>query len=201
MSNKISVILTRSESCPHCINFMPIFKLAKNICKNFDELKNYEVKFEDYNLEDNAVRNTFMITHLNLIDKVKGYPTVFINFKNNYDEVEHTVINGDISENVNESESESDNKNENDNINENDSDNKSNYIDKQYMTAAKKFIENISNVLKSRNSDNKILFIQQGGNNDVHEFKNNLNNEESYKNKYHKYKSKYIELKNNMKKN
>jgi hypothetical protein len=165
MSHKIRIILTRANWCPHCHHFEPIFNAAKNIYKEFGELNNYEIKFEDYDLADDDIKNTFMINHYNIKDKIKGYPTVFINFKNknqntnDYITIDHTVIDENIK--------------------------KAN----QHEEAAKRFIKNVQNVLSSLNSDNKVLYVQEGGN------INNFEKEEIYKKKYIKYKSKYIELK------
>ncbi len=170
MSNKITIILTRANWCPHCEHFEPIYKIAKDIHKEFGEFQNYEVDFEDYDLADEDIKNTFMLNHFDIKDKVKGYPTVFINFKNknyknNYQLVDHTVVDEKI------------NKNE------------------QHEEAAKRFIKNICNVLMNFKSENKVLHLQQGGNN-MFESSNNLKNKEIYKKKYLKYKSKYLELKN-----
>lgn len=166
MSNKISVILTRANWCPHCHHFEPIYNIAKDIYKEFEELKNYEINFEDYDLADDDIKNTFMVNHYDIKDKIKGYPTVFVNLKNknkhtnNYLTIDHTTINDEIKE-----------------------------ID-QHEEAAKRFIKNIVNVLNTNNSDNKVLYIQKGG------YNKDLEHEKTYKKKYLKYKSKYLELKN-----
>ena len=178
MSQKISVILTRAEWCPHCKNFEPIYETAKNIHKKFEELKNYDIKFEDYDIANDDVKNTFMLNHYEIKDKIKGYPTVFINLKNknqktnNYFMIDHTIVD----EKLNELE--------------------------QHEEAAKRFIKNIYNSLKSINSDNKVLYMQEGGNVvDERELKKDLEKEDIYKKKYLKYKSKYLKLKNTLNSN
>ena len=195
MSQKISIILTRANWCPHCQHFEPIFENAKKLYKNHDYLKDFEIGFEDYDLANDDVKNTFMLNHNDIKDKIQGYPTVFVNLKNktskqnDYFTIEHTVID-----------------NNDDNIDES----------KQIEQAAINFLLNITNGLKSFNSENKVLFIHKGGNNSSKD--NNFNqfnqfnqcgiggsfldlkNKDIYKEKYLKYKSKYIELKNSINK-
>lgn len=176
MTQKISIILTRANWCPHCQHFEPIFEIAKNIYTKHDYLKDFEIGFEDYDLANDDVKNTFMLNHYDIKDKILGYPTVFINLKNktsklnNYFTIDHTVIDNNIDES------------------------------KQHTEAAKIFLENIANGLKSFNSENKVLFIQKGGNKlnqcSIGGGLNDLKNEPIYKEKYLKYKSKYLKLKN-----
>jgi len=175
MSNEqISIILARAYWCGHCQKFELIYNKVKKIYKEVDYLNNLEIKFEDYDIANDDIKKIFMINHYDIKDKIEGYPTVFINFKNKnkkinqYFPIEHTVIDENI------------NKNE------------------QHEEAAKRFMEKIINVLKSNNSDNKILYLQKGGNikdKSESELKHDLN-EEIYKNKYQKYKLKYLKLKN-----
>lgn len=186
MSQEISIILTRANWCPHCKHFEPIFKLAKEIYESGKDkfFKDYKIKFEDYDLADNNVKNTFTLNHYDIKDKIKGYPTLFVNLKNktskskDYIQVDHTVINDELSKNT------------------------------QDKDAAKRFIKNIANTLKGIDSDNKISYIQQGGKLDDNKCSLNFNNNEidnivggendKYKSKYLKYKSKYLKLKNKM---
>jgi len=157
MSNKISIILARANWCHFCRDFEPIYNLAKDIHKKFDELKNYDIDFEDYDLADDDIKNTFMVNYYDLKDKLKGYPTVFVNFKNknqkinNYVTIDHTIVNDNVKQ------------------------------DNQHIDAAERFIKNIINILMSKNSDNKILYVQDGGNNKC-EFKNDYDNDD-YKKK------------------
>ncbi len=191
MTQKISIILTRANWCPHCQHFEPIFENAKNTYKKQDYLKDFEIKFEDYDLANDDVNNTFMLNHNDIKDEIQGYPTVFVNLKNktskqnNYFTVEHTVIDSNIDKS------------------------------KQIEEATEKFLQNITNGLKSLDSENKVLFIQKGGhylnNKNQLDQLNQLNklnqcgiggsisdikNKDLYKAKYLKYKSKYIQLKN-----
>ena len=161
MKQEITIILTKSSSCPHCKNFEPIYEKAKEIYESNNFLKNYVIKFEDYDMVNDSERNTFAINHNSIVNKIEGYPTVFISIKgtNNYDAIEHTIIDYKINE-----------KN-------------------QQEDAAKRFLENIVNQLKTLKSDSKILYIQNGGS------RSNTFTNETYKKKYLKYKFKYYELK------
>src|SRR3990167_5122036 len=104
MSQELTVILTRANWCPHCQYFEPIFKLAKESYKNNKDLKKYNIKFEDYDMADEDVKNTFMINHFNAMEKIIGYPTVLVNLKNKLDKkneyhiIDHTIIDKNIEE-------------------------------------------------------------------------------------------------------
>lgn len=183
MSQEISVILTRANWCPHCKHFEPIFKLAEEISESGTNkfLKDYKIKFEDYDLADNDVKNTFTLNHYDIKDKIEGYPSLFVNFKNktsksnDYVQIDHTVINNELSKN------------------------------KQETDAAERFLKNIVNSLKEIGSDNKISYVQQGGEQNNSKCGLNFDNNnivggenDKYKSKYLKYKSKYLKLKNKM---
>ena len=178
MSQKINVILAWAHWCHFCNDFKPIYVMAKEIYKKSKEIDNYDIEFEDYNLAEDDIKNIFKLNHFEIQDKITGYPTIFINIKNTekknneYLQIEQTIIN------------------------ENE---KKNNKKQLYEVAAKKFITNIINALKNINSDNRVLITQQGGNINNNESKRNFLNEELYKKKYLKYKSKYLELKNSVK--
>lgn len=169
MSQKVSIILARAFWCGHCQHFELIYNKLKDIYKEFDFFKDIEIKFEDYDIANQDIKNTFIINHYDIKDKIEGYPTVYINLKNKtektnqYFPIEHTVIDEKIKDK-----------------------------DEQYKEAGRRFLESVINVLKSYNSDNKILYIQKGGN--KCELKQNIQ-EDIYKKKYQKYKSKYLKLK------
>lgn len=165
MKQEIIIILTKAGYCSHCKNFEPIFTIAKNIYKSNDFFKNFNVKFEDYDMVNNDIKNTFTINHNSIKDKIQWYPTVFVNIRDTNDKnniinvylpIEHTVVDTKIDE-----------KN-------------------QQQEAAKRFLQNIINSIKTMESENKITYMQTGG-------EKSLN--DNYKKKYLKYKSKYHELK------
>ena len=159
MSQKVSIVLVRAFWCIHCQNFKIIYDKVKEIYKEFDFFNDLDIKFEDFDIANNDIHNTFMVNHYDIKDEIKGYPTIFINLKNEtnktnkYFPIDHTTINE-----------------------------KNNYEE-----AAKRFLINIINFLKSHNSDNKVLYIQKGGNTEnKYEMKQNFN-DELYKSKYLKY--------------
>ena len=167
MNPEILIILARANWCGHCKSFKPIFKSAENIYKSNDFLKDYNIKFDDYDMVDADISNTFMITHNKIKDQIKWYPTVFVNIRdisdkknmiNKYIPIEPTIIDPKIDEK------------------------------KQQEEAAKRFLENIINGIKTLQSDSKTNYIQTGG----------TSKNEIYKSKYLKYKSKYYELKNKL---
>ena len=163
---EITVIFVKADWCGHCKNFTKIYDEAIKLYKLNNFLNNYNVNFEVYDIENNDRKNILSINHYEIIDKISGYPTIFIKSTNKldktrniYDQIDHTVINSEIN------------------------------INNQKNEAANRFILNIVNYLKTLESDNTSLFIQQGGT-------TNTKNE-VYRNKYLKYKSKYLELKKN----
>lgn len=162
MNSEITVVLVRSRNCFHCQNFEPIYDYSKKNYKKNNFLKKYNIKFEDFDMVDENIRNTFVISHNKIKDKIQWYPTVFINIRNSdqknnneYYTIEHTIINQKINDN------------------------------EQNNEASKRFLENIENCLKTIESENKILFIQNGGSLKIND----------YKSKYLKYKLKYLKLK------
>lgn len=165
MSQENLIILAKAGYCKFCKDFEPIFKTAKNIYKSNDFLKDYKIEFNEYDMADKTISNTFEINHSQVMNKIRGYPTVFINIRdtsdknniiNDYMMIEHVIIDQKIDEK------------------------------KQVEEAAKRFLENIANSIKTLKSDSKTEYIQTGG----------ATINENYKSKYLKYKSKYHELKN-----
>lgn len=168
MSEKITVILTRANWCIHCQHFEPIFTLSEKDWKNNKYLKDFNLEFKNYDMANDDEKNIFMLEHFNALEKIKGYPTVVININDGksskYLLIDHTVIDTNVNK------------------------------DKQDADASDRFFKNISNAIKSKNSDNKVLYLQTGGS----PIYNNQTpiKESIYRNKYLKYKSKYFELKN-----
>ena len=162
MSKEIEIILAKATWCRHCKNFEEIYNHSKNNYKKNSELKNLNLLFSDHDLALEDERDIFMKKYLNAMDFVEGYPTVLIKINDKYLIVEHTVL---------------DEKEE-----------KKNQVDE----ASKRFLENISNVIKSLNSENKILYTQSGGSSNI--YKTSIE-EETYRKKYIKYKFKYLKLK------
>ena len=190
MSKELSVILVRANWCGYCKNFEPIYNAAIKSYKKIDYFKDYKVEFKNYDIAEEGVMDTLANNHREISDKIQGYPSVFVNLKNKpnsnlYFSVEHTIIDkkkygdDDSDENGREHGREHEDEHEHEHEQE----------QEQYEEAASRFLQNIVNVLKTHNSDGKILYIQ-GGNNDNF-------NDEIYKKKYLKYKYKYLKLKKN----
>lgn len=76
-SNKrLKVILSKVDWCGHCKDFLPVFNESKNLIKNNKTLKNVSVDFEVYDMEQD--QGIFETKYSKLVDKVEGYPTVFL---------------------------------------------------------------------------------------------------------------------------
>jgi thiol-disulfide isomerase/thioredoxin len=76
-SNKeFKVILSKVGWCGHCTDFLPVFNKSKNLIKNNKTLKNIKVDFEVYDMEQD--KGIFETKYGGLVDKVEGYPTVFL---------------------------------------------------------------------------------------------------------------------------
>ena len=76
-SNKeLKVILSKVEWCGHCKDFLPVFNESKNLIKNNKIFKNVNINFEVYDMEED--KGIFETKYGDLVDKVEGYPTVFL---------------------------------------------------------------------------------------------------------------------------
>jgi thiol-disulfide isomerase/thioredoxin len=76
-SNKqYKVILSKVEWCGHCKDFLPVFNESKNLIKNNKTFKNINVDFETFDMEQD--KGIFETKYKELVDKVEGYPTVFL---------------------------------------------------------------------------------------------------------------------------
>ena len=170
MSEKITLLLAKANWCGHCKKFEPIYDHSEEKYKNNKYLNKYEIKFEKYDLADDNEKNKFMLSHFKAMDKVKGYPTLFVNIrdgkKNDYHMISHTQedqsIKGD---------------------------------EARRIDASEKFLENVSNLLKSLESDSKVSYVQTGGNMTLPQ---STLEDEVYRKKYLKYKTKYLELKSKL---
>lgn len=171
MSKVITVILARAGWCGHCQHFEPIFEETKKNYKKDNFLNKHKINFVDYDLATDEGKNNFTLNHFEALKMVEGYPTVIVNVyekekkDNKYYTISHTVVDDNIK----------------------------NDFDKK-KDASGRFLNNVSNLIKSLESDNKILYMQTGGS-----MNNNRTSlqEEMYRIKYLKYKTKYIGLKIN----
>ena len=140
MSKKITVILAKAGYCGNCKNFEPIYEERKNNYKNDKYLNKYNINFVDYDLYTEDGKTNFTISHLDALKMVEGYPTVLVNIydkekKNNkYYTIDHTIVDENIKDEP-----------------------------ERKKEASKRFLVNISNLIKSLDSDNKVLYLQTGG--------------------------------------
>jgi thiol-disulfide isomerase/thioredoxin len=183
MSDKISIILAKASWCPHCIHFTPIFDLASKKINENNELKDKKFFFYSFDVEDQEQKNKFYKDFPGLSEFIEGYPTVFMQTKNG------NKTRTDFIDHVNIKPS------ENDNVN------KEEVMNKLQKEAADTFVNSIINKYKTVYSDKKDVFVnaQKGGFNLKRISSNDFTSleESSYRQKYLKYKNKYIELQSN----
>jgi hypothetical protein len=70
------VIFSKVNWCGHCKDFLPVFNESKNLVKNNNMFKNVNMDFEVYDMEED--KGIFETKYSELVDKVEGYPTVFL---------------------------------------------------------------------------------------------------------------------------
>ena len=171
MSHQINIILAKASWCPHCVDFTPIYELAKEKIKS-KQLDNCKIHFDSYELDKDNQASEFKQKYPGLIDFLEGYPTVYFRMS----EIENNKPNKVKTEFINHAVAKEQN-------------------EKSLHNAAEEFIDNIVNKYKSILSGNKELHVrvQKGG------MINNMTSiqEVQFRNKYLKYKSKYLSLKNN----
>jgi thiol-disulfide isomerase/thioredoxin len=169
--NNFNIILTKTLTCPYCIDFTPIWDSAVKKNNLSKQLGGKKINFRSYNMKDQGDVNSLNQDYMGLTQLIEGYPTVFAYFKHDGKtkvvQVEHTSIprgNSMLGGTNN---------------------------NKEIDDAANKFLNNITNAYKTATSDNKAVHVdvQDGGNLNI--FSNS-----AYKGKYLKYKAKYLELKN-----
>ena len=168
MSHEITIILAKASWCPHCVDFTPIYEIAQSKLKP-NQVDNCNINFISFELDDNSQKNRFLQEYPGLIDFLEGYPTVYFQMKelNGGSRAKTEFINHTISKQQN----------------------------KQGLDeAATEFIQNIVNKYKSiKSGKSEYVQIQKGG---MINYKTSMN-EEEYRNKYLKYKSKYLNLRTN----
>lgn len=175
MDYKFTVILAKADWCHFCKEFEPIFEYSIKKYKDNDDLKNYTIKFEKFNMADSDIEKKFIANHDIAYEKIQGYPTVFLNITNSEKKINNYCIIPHTSK-----------------------DKKIISDDQQIDEASKRFLENIVNLLKTLNSDSSVLFVKIDNDNDNGNLNTNLKSDKKimYKKKYLKYKSKYTKLKN-----
>ena len=147
-TDNITVILAKAEWCGHCKAFTPIFDKAKEKYKHLVELNKINLKWESFDMTKDDDTNLLYLKHRHLSENsenlIKGFPTVFVKYKNEkkqhiYNSIEHTVAN--------------------------------NSDDKEIEEASKELYNNVLNHVQTVLSGGKMLF--KGGNKNSSEFYKN----------------------------
>jgi thiol-disulfide isomerase/thioredoxin len=94
-SPDITLVLTKMPWCHHCNDFLEIYNNINSRIKHNKVLKDKKVIIEEYNMEQDEAK--FAEKYKDYMDKIDGYPTVFIFVRNNKNKIhgetiEHTVI-------------------------------------------------------------------------------------------------------------
>lgn len=172
MSHQINIILAKASWCPHCVDFMPIYELAKEKMNSKKLLDDCKITFDAFDLDKETQASEFKQKYPGLIDFLEGYPTVYFRMSesqtNNPHKVKTEFINHAVAKEQNK---------------------------EAFEAAANEFIDNIVNKYKSVLSGNKELHlsVQKGG---MIDYMTSAQ-EVKYRKKYLKYKSKYLTFKNN----
>ena len=169
MSHEITIILAKASWCPHCIDFTPIYNATEQKINPVNQLDGCNIKFLSFEMDNQNEETKFKETYPELVEYLKGYPSVYFRMANNQTKkiktefIEHTV--------------------------------KKEQTEQGEEQAINEFINNIINKYKSISSGNKEVYlsVQKGG---ILKYMTNVE-EVKYRNKYLKYKSKYLEFKNN----
>ncbi len=166
MPVEIRIVLAKASWCPHCTDFTPIFEKAKDKINSKKQLGGVKIYLVSFELDNDNEKDRFINEYPGLIDFLEGYPTVYFQLKSDNGRPKTEFINHTISREQN---------------------------DEGIEKAAEEFIENIVNKYESIKSGKKeIVRVQKGG---MRNFITSLE-EEEYRNKYLKYKRKYLGLKN-----
>jgi thiol-disulfide isomerase/thioredoxin len=165
MSKKINVILAKASWCPHCIHFTPIYEKAKTKAVKDKRLSGLDINFLSFELDRTDEQNRFKEEYPGLIDYLQGYPSVYFQIIDDKKKKKTDFVDHTVAEGSS---------------------------DKDVDRAVENFLNNIVNKYKSMNSDGKeeYVAVQKGG---MRLFTTDMN-EVKYREKYLKYKSKYLNL-------
>jgi thiol-disulfide isomerase/thioredoxin len=90
-NEEIKVILSKVAWCGHCTNFLPVFNKSQKLTKNNKYLKNTNVNFEVYDMEEDL--DKFKSNNYeDLLPQINGYPTVFVTSLKNGKRVNTEII-------------------------------------------------------------------------------------------------------------
>jgi thiol-disulfide isomerase/thioredoxin len=91
-NQELKVILSKVAWCGHCTNFLPVFNKSQKLTKNNKYLKNTNVNFEVYDMEEDLAKFKSN-NYEDLLPQINGYPTVIVTSLKNGKRVNAEIIN------------------------------------------------------------------------------------------------------------
>jgi thiol-disulfide isomerase/thioredoxin len=76
-NEELKVILSKVAWCGHCTNFLPVFNKSQKLTKNNKYLKDTNVNFEVYDMEEDLEKFKSN-NYEDLLPQINGYPTVIV---------------------------------------------------------------------------------------------------------------------------
>ena len=76
-NQELKVILSKVAWCGHCTNFLPVFNKSQKLTKNNKYLKDINVNFEVYDMEED-LKKFKSNNYEDLLPQINGYPTVIV---------------------------------------------------------------------------------------------------------------------------
>ena len=90
-NKELKVILSKVLWCDHCTNFLPVFYKSQKLTKNNKYLKNTNVNFEVYDMEEDLEK--FKLNNYeDLLPQINSYPAVIVTSLNNGKMVKTEII-------------------------------------------------------------------------------------------------------------
>jgi hypothetical protein len=173
----VDVVLASTTWCPYCTKFKEIFNKAQEQL-NLENIQNCIVNYLCWDLDISRKKEEFIKKYPGIINYIEGYPTVIILKKNGNNRPKMAIIPHSVAKTQGA---------------------------QGIAEAIEVFNQNVINKLRDFDSDNKVEHVgaqhvraqhvraQSGG---MYKYMTSME-EVGYRNKYLKYKSKYIKLKNN----
>jgi thiol-disulfide isomerase/thioredoxin len=90
-NNELKVILSKVAWCGHCTNFLPVFNKSQKLTKNNKYLKDTNVNFEVYDMEEDLEKFKSN-NYEDLLPQINGYPTVIVTSLKNGKRVNTEII-------------------------------------------------------------------------------------------------------------
>jgi thiol-disulfide isomerase/thioredoxin len=90
-NQELKVIFSKVAWCGHCTNFLPVFNKSQKLTKNNKYLKNTNVNFEVYDMEEDLEKFKSN-NYEDLLPQINGYPTVIVTSLKNGKRVNTEII-------------------------------------------------------------------------------------------------------------